>query len=194
MGEIWRRLAYFFRRDRFACDLDDEMRLHVELRARKLHDVGVSDPTAAARRQFGNRTVLLESSAELWGWGAWERLVQDFRMALRTLGKTPAFTVVAVLTLALGLGINTAVFSVVNAVMIRRLPYAEPGRLVSVWGEFFRNPPPGFVSPEAKWGGPARTNHSVAEFLDFRRDAHSDRSQPRQRRREPRERAQRARK
>src|SRR5438876_1024250 len=126
--EMGRRVRYLFHRDKFSVELEDEMRLHLDLRARKLQGLGVSDASYAAQRQFGNRTSLVELSSEMWGWGAWERLGSDIRHATRTLLKTPAFTVVAVLTLALGLGINTAIFSVVNAVMIRRLPYPEPDR------------------------------------------------------------------
>lgn len=165
--EIRRRVRHLFQRDQFASDLNDEMRLHIELRARKLQTLGVNNASSAAQRQFGNRTAIQEISSEMWGWAAWERLAQDIRYATRTLLKTPTFTVVAVLTLALGLGINTAVFSVVNAVMIRRLPYPEPDRVVSLWGRFLREVP-GFVSPEAKWGGPPRTNLSPAEWMDFR--------------------------
>src|SRR5207302_519956 len=133
--EIGRRLAYWFHRDTHASDLEEEMRLHIDLRAQKLEQRGLAPAEAgyAAQRQFGNRTHLAESSREMWGWGAWERLVQDVHHALRRLRKTPGFAAVAVLTLALGLGMNTAVFSVVNAVMIRRLPYQEPHRLISLW-------------------------------------------------------------
>src|ERR1039457_2350642 len=133
--ELRRRLLHLFERDEFARDLNEEMRLHIELRARKLHQRGLSEEEAIhmAQRQFGNRTLVQDASSELWGWTAWERLFQDLRLGARTLRKTPGFTAIAVLTLALGLGINTAVFSVVNAVMIRSLPYPEPNRLVSLW-------------------------------------------------------------
>src|SRR5579863_7883761 len=166
--EIRRRFQYLLHRDEFASELQEEMRLHVELRARKMRHQEVEDPEFAAQRQFGNRAALQEMSSEAWGWAAWERLGQDFRHAFRALRKTPGFTAVAILTLALGLGINSAVFSVVNAVMIRRLPYPDPDRLVSLWGEFVGNVPPGFVSPELKWGGPQRVNNlSAPAFLDF---------------------------
>jgi macrolide transport system ATP-binding/permease protein len=137
IGGWLRRVQYLFRRDRFTADLDEEMRLHVELRARKLEAHGVSayDAPYAAQRQFGNRSIIQDISSELWGLGAWERLVQDLRLGFRALRKTPGFTAVAVLTLALGLGINTAVFSVVNAIMLRALPYPDSDRLISLWEE-----------------------------------------------------------
>src|SRR5437763_15631703 len=102
---------------------------------------------------------------------AGERLAQDFRYALRSLGKTPAFTVVAVITLALGLGINSAVFSVVNAVIIRGLPYREPGRLISLWEEYTQRGPDQFASSGSHAGGAGgqrRTTVSVANLLDYR--------------------------
>src|SRR6185295_916817 len=97
IGGWFRRLAYLFRRDRFAADLDEEMRLHLELRARKLQSSGVpaDDADDAARRQFGNRGLVQDTSSELWGWTAWERLLQDLRLGFRALRKTPGFTAVA---------------------------------------------------------------------------------------------------
>jgi putative ABC transport system permease protein len=173
LREFGRRLAYRFHRSRNAGDLEEEMRLHIDLRAQKLRQQGVAPTEAAyaAQRQFGNRTWLGETSSELWGFGAWERLAQDFRLALRGLRKTPGFTVVAVLTLALGLGMNTAVFSVVNAVIIRSLPYREPGRLISLWEEYTKQGPNQFNSSGSKAGGaggPRRTTVSVANMLDYR--------------------------
>ena len=89
----------------------------------------------SARREFGNRAAAEIASSEAWGWTAWERLAQDVRYAFRALLKTPGFTAVVVATLAVGLGMNIAVFSIVNAVMLRSLPYREPDRLVSLWEE-----------------------------------------------------------
>jgi putative ABC transport system permease protein len=172
-GEFGRRVAYLFHRSRNAANLEEEMRLHMDLRAQKLRRQGAAPTQAAyaAQRQFGNRTLLGETSSELWGFGAWQRLAQDFRHAFRSLRKTPAFTVVAVLTLALGLGMNTAVFSVVNAVIIRSLPYREPGRLISLWEESTRQGPNQFSSSGSNAGGAGganRTTVSVANLLDYR--------------------------
>jgi predicted permease len=171
--EFGRRLAYLFHKNRHASDLEEEMRLHIDLRAQKLQRQGIAQTEAgyAAQRQFGNRTYLKETSTEIWGWTAWERLLQDVRHAVRTLRKTPGFTVVAVVTLALGLGMNTAVFSVVNAVIIRTLPYQEPDRLISLWEEYTKQGPNSFSSSGGKIGsagGPRRTSVSPANLLDYR--------------------------
>src|ERR1017187_7042969 len=176
--ELRRRLLHLFERDEFARDLNEEMRLHIELRARKLHQRGLSEEEAIhmAQRQFGNRTLVQDASSELWGWTAWERLFQDLRLGARTLRKTPGFTAIAVLTLALGLGINTAVFSVVNAVMIRSLPYPEPNRLVSLWEEANRQSVQVYNSSGSNVGtsgGPQRTTVSVANLADYRKNSHA---------------------
>jgi hypothetical protein len=167
------KLLHFLRRGREAADLNEEMRLHLDLRARRLAEEGTPEPEArmAARRQFGNPAALLDASAAQWGWQSWERLAQDIRQACRTLRKSPAFAAVAVLTLGLGLGVNTAVFSVVNGVMLRPLPYAEPARLVALWEENSRSDLATFNSSGARIGTPSprRTTVSVANLADYRR-------------------------
>src|SRR5260370_39171969 len=104
---------------------------------------------------------------------AWERLAQDVRQALRALRKTPGFTLVVMATLAVGLGMNTAVFSIVNAVMLRSLPYRQPDRLVSLWEEVTKRQGMGtFNSSGQNLGGAGsrqRTTVAPANLVDYRK-------------------------
>jgi putative ABC transport system permease protein len=126
LGAIWRRLLFGFRRQRFNRDLEEEMRFHLE---RKAEECGA----AAARRQFGNAARLQEESREAWGWAGIEGWAADLGYAARGLCKNAGFAWVAILTMALGIGASVAVFSVVNAVLLRPLPFRAPDRLVMVW-------------------------------------------------------------
>ena len=112
-------------------DLDDEIRSHFEMAVRDRMARGESraDAEAAARREFGNVGQVKEITREMWG-GVWlERLRQDLRFAARSLWRSPTFTIVAALTLALGIGVNTAMFAVVHGVLLRPLPFADSDRL-----------------------------------------------------------------
>src|SRR5580704_4120099 len=106
-----------------------------------------------------------------------ETFLQDFRYALRTLRKSAGFTVVAVLVLALGIGVNSAIFSVVEGVMLQPLPYPEPGRLVSLWETLTREAPADWHTSGANIGGPAgdkseRMTVAPANLLDYTRQNH----------------------
>lgn len=131
-NEALRRLRMLFQRKNFQNELDEEMRLHVDLRQQEYIDAGYSAEAArtAARRSFGNAASLRESSYRSWGWSWLESLMSDLRYGARSMFRSPALTLVALLSLALGIGANTAIFSFLDAVMLRSLPIREPKQLV----------------------------------------------------------------
>jgi putative ABC transport system permease protein len=132
--QLGRRLRMFFRRHQFDADLGEEMRLHRELREQERIAEGATAEEAhyAVLRRFGNPLAMREKSRLTWGWNWLETLFQDIRFGLRQLRRNPGLMIVAVLTLALGIGTTTAIFSVVYGVLLRPLPYPSPNRLVSI--------------------------------------------------------------
>jgi len=120
-----------FRR-RMEDDIDRDIRDHIDMETRENIERGMAPPEAraAALRKFGNPLRIAEDTRAVWRSGWIERLLQDVRYALRGLRRNPGFAVVVILTLALGIGLNTAVFSVVNAVLIEPLAYPHPERLL----------------------------------------------------------------
>jgi macrolide transport system ATP-binding/permease protein len=150
LSQLWRRLLFYARRERFDRELEEEIRFHLEMKAQENVEAGVNSEEAryAAQRQFGNQTFLQEVSREMWRARFIETLMQDLRYGARMLLKNPGFTLIAVLTLAIGVSANTVVFSIINAVLFRPRPVAEPERLVELYSSDARNPYGGFSYPD----------------------------------------------
>jgi putative ABC transport system permease protein len=150
-------MQYLRRRRQFDCELEEEMRFHLEMKIEENTEGGMLPEEAfyAAQRQFGNRMLLREVSKEMWGFRSLETFWHDVRFGVRMLFKSPTFTIVAVIALALGIGANSAIFSVVNTVLLRPLPYKDPDRLVMVWED------------DTKHGYP-RDTPAAANYMDWK--------------------------
>lgn len=149
---LWRR-----RQDE---ELDEELRSHLQMATRDRMDRGETRDQAeiSARRELGNVSLVKEVTRDTWGWTSLERLMQDLRYGLRMLVRSPGYTAIAILTLALGIGANTALFSVINGVLLNPLPLPEPNQLVTL-----HESKPNFD----------RGSISYPNFLDWQRENHT---------------------
>lgn len=135
LGEQVRRAGMLIRRNRWRQELEEEMQLHAELRGNT--------------KKFGNELQLRERSQDMWGWRWLESLGQDIRHGLRLLARTPTATALALVSLTLGIGANTALFSLTDAVLLRSLPVAHPEQLAQLYNRspLARRPSPVFTNP-----------------------------------------------
>lgn len=166
------RLRALFRRDTVIDDIDEEFMVHVEMETKENIERGMSpsDARQAALRSFGNVSSLKDAAYEVRGGGMIETLLQDVKYAARGLVKQPTFAVVAVITLALGIGANTAIFSVINDLLLEALPYRDAERLVMVWERTPRGEGTGVTSRAnfTSWRQQNTSFESMAAFSDQR--------------------------
>ncbi|HET9399948.1 MAG TPA: permease prefix domain 1-containing protein, partial [Candidatus Acidoferrales bacterium] len=140
-----------FSRDDRDSDLNDELKSHLDMdeRTRVARGASAEQARLDSRREFGNASLVRETTRDAWGWLRLERLTQDVRYALRLFAKTPVVTAVALFSLALGIGANTAIFTLVDAVMLRTLPVQRPEELVHVlrYAPWYHAPVASFTNP-----------------------------------------------
>jgi predicted permease len=129
-------LERIFRRRHLYDELDEEVREHIEAKTEqlmRLEDLSRAEARQAALRAFGNPTLVQTRSREVWQWSRLESLLAGMRLAWRRLRKATGFSITVLLTLAIGIGANTAVFTVVDGILLKPLPYPQPDQLVAVW-------------------------------------------------------------
>jgi predicted permease len=171
LNETWLRCKALILREQLDRDLEDELAHHLHMRAQKNREAGMGaeESRYAARRRLGNVTILKERSRDMWTFPNLETLGKDFRFGIRLLLKSPGFAAVAILTLALGIGANTAIFSVVDAMLLRPLPYPQPERLVRIWESSVKfDSPRNVVNPRnfLDWRDHAQSFEAMAAITD----------------------------
>ncbi|HEY6386087.1 MAG TPA: ABC transporter permease [Candidatus Acidoferrum sp.] len=167
MTNAWLRVKALVNRRRLERDLEEELEFHLAKRAEKNRRLGLAadEAQAAARRRFGNVPLVKEDCREMWIFTWLETLWRDFCYAARILAKSPGFAAVVIFSLALGIGANTAVFSVMNAVLLHGLPYQHPEELATIFSTHKWDPSSGIdVVPIADVETWKKANHVFADM------------------------------
>jgi hypothetical protein len=135
MSSFFRKLGWFGRRPGREAELREELQFHLktEMEARKRNGCSEEEPRFAARRELGNLALVEETTRASWGWARVEQIARDAAYGFRQLRRSPGFSAIAIATLALGIGGVTAMFSAVDAVLIRPLAYPDADRLAMIW-------------------------------------------------------------
>src|SRR5262249_51521200 len=146
MSVLFRKLKWLLERRTKEAELEEELRFHLEEETEERRAIGLPDPDArsAAKRELGNLTQLREETRSAWGWTLIEQLAQDLRYAFRTMAGNKLFSALAILSLALGIGANTAIYSFMDSILMRSLPVSDPESLAVM-----------------NWHTKTRTRHSV---------------------------------
>src|SRR5262245_24477820 len=134
MRSILRRLGWLRQRLLKDAELQEELQFHLEEEAEERREQGMAfkDASMAARRELGNVALLHEETRKLWTWTLWEQFIQDIRYATRTMAANKTFSILAILSLALGIGTNTAIFSFMDSILLRSLPVSDPRSLAKL--------------------------------------------------------------
>ncbi len=132
MNSFFRKLRWLAQRRNKEAELREELQFHLEEEAKQRQAEGLAEQEArwAARRELGNVMLLQEDTRAMWGWTILEQLGQDLRYAFRTMAANRLFTLLAVSSLALGIGANTAIYSFMDSILLRSLPVSDPESLV----------------------------------------------------------------
>jgi ABC-type antimicrobial peptide transport system permease subunit len=167
LTEAWLRVKALLKRKRLERDLEEELEFHLAMRTEKNRALGIAanDAKTAARRRFGNVTLVKEDCREVWILTWLETLWRDLFYAARILAKSPGFAAVVIFSLALGIGADTAVFSALNAVLLHGLPYEHPEELVTIFSTHKWDPTPGIdLVPLADVAALKKANHVFADM------------------------------
>jgi putative ABC transport system permease protein len=134
LTKLRNQLRFILRRNKSESDLDREIRFHIEMEAQEMdNSASTDDPRRTALANFGSVAACKEAVRETWGLRLWSDLWRDFQYTFRMIRRKPGFAIIVILTLSLGIGANTAVFSVFDRAVLRPLPYANPEQLVHLW-------------------------------------------------------------